>query len=583
MIGVPYCGMRVKWLPLFYLGLALFLFTSTQSVKSQSVVEIPTDIKKEILKDVAIGEEFEKKSDFGQAVFHFNKSANVYWVYGYLDNAIELFQKALTLSERIGNDNGIYVLNTNIGLISVDKGENEKALKHFANATATARKLGRKNDVASSLLNQTNICYETNLINEALVFLNEAHAIAQELNDIRLLRNAYSLYTKVYDKLGNREESAKYFELFAAITKKIQQEEMKRKEEEANRLVSQVTSKIIEVEAEKQATQKELEEKQQFLEQAEQESRERLMQIELLSKERELQQAIISRHKLIQNIYIGIIIVILGFAALIFFFYSEKKKANRLVEQKNAEISRQNVEIQEQAEKLKELNQLKDKLFSIISHDLRSPLGSLLTLLSVTKEGYFTEEGFKNVIEDLSKNVGYTYELLENLLKWAQSQLQGTKLNPSVFNLIDATKNKLNIYSEQAVSKGITLQNLINDDISVYADRDMIELVLRNLIANAIKFSNDGSTVSVSAKQKDDWVEVCVADSGQGITPENLKKLFGKELFTTVGTRKEKGSGLGLVLCKDFITLNGGKIWASSTLGKGSKFFFTLPIKGPGF
>ena len=135
MIGVPYCGMRVKWLPLFYLGLALFLFTSTQSVKSQSVVEIPTDIKKEILKDVAIGEEFEKKSDFGQAVFHFNKSANVYWVYGYLDNAIELFQKALTLSERIGNDNGIYVLNTNIGLISVDKGENEKALKHFANAT----------------------------------------------------------------------------------------------------------------------------------------------------------------------------------------------------------------------------------------------------------------------------------------------------------------------------------------------------------------------------------------------------------------------------------------------------------------
>jgi len=398
-----------------------------------------------------------------------------------------------------------------------------------------------------------------------------------------LLRNAYSLYTKVYDKLGNREESAKYFELFAAITKKIQQEEMKRKEEEANRLVSQVTSKIIEVEAEKQATQKELEEKQQFLEQAEQESRERLMQIELLSKERELQQAIISRHKLIQNIYIGIIIVILGFAALIFFFYSEKKKANRLLEQKNAEISRQNVEIQEQAEKLKELNQLKDKLFSIISHDLRSPLGSLLTLLSVTKEGYFTEEGFKNVIEDLSKNVGYTYELLENLLKWAQSQLQGTKLNPSVFNLIDATKNKLNIYSEQAVSKGITLQNLINDDISVYADRDMIELVLRNLIANAIKFSNDGSTVSVSAKQKDDWVEVCVADSGQGITPENLKKLFGKELFTTVGTRKEKGSGLGLVLCKDFITLNGGKIWASSTLGKGSKFFFTLPIKGPGF
>jgi signal transduction histidine kinase len=566
--------------------LLILCFSIFVPVSAQKVVDMPPDIQKEIQGDIAIGEEFEKKSDFNQAAFLYNKSANVYWVYGHLESAVGLFQKALNMSERIGNLNGIYVLNTNIGLIHTDLGQNEKALDNFIKATETARKLGRKHDIASSLLNQTNICFEENLLNEALNKLNEAHPIAQELNDIRLLRNAYSLYTKVYDKMGEREESAKYFELFAAVTRKIQQDEMQRKEEEAKNMVSQVTSKILEVEAEKQATKKELQErdielveKQKYLEQAEQESRERLMQIELLSKERELQQAIISRQKLIQNIYIGIIVTILGFTAMIFYFYHEKRKANALLQLKNTEISRQNSEIQEQAQKLRELNQLKDKLFSIISHDLRSPLGSLYTLLTLTKEGYFTEEGFKGVIDELSKNVGYTSELLENLLKWAQSQMQGTKINPNNFNLIEATNSKLEFYAEQAKAKGITLKNLIDDGISVYADRDMIELVLRNLIANAIKFSDNGSTVAVSAKQKMEEIEICVSDTGQGIPPENMKKLFGKEIFTTNGTLHEKGTGLGLILCKDFITLNGGRIWANSTVGKGSKFFFTLPAK----
>jgi signal transduction histidine kinase len=175
--------------------------------------------------------------------------------------------------------------------------------------------------------------------------------------------------------------------------------------------------------------------------------------------------------------------------------------------------------------------------------------------------------------------VGYTSELLENLLKWAQSQMQGTKINPNDFNLIEATNSKLEFYAEQAKAKGITLKNLIDNGITVYADRDMIELVLRNLIANAIKFSNNGSTVSVSAIQKIEEVEICVSDTGLGIPPENMEKLFGKEIFTTNGTLHEKGTGLGLILCKDFITLNGGKIWAKSNHGKGSKFFFTLPAK----
>lgn len=553
---------------------------------AQSIVEIPEELREEIQNDFLEGEEHEKKSDFNQSAFYYNKSASTYWAYGHLSPAADLFQKAMLMSEKLGNLNGIYVISTNLGLIHTDLNQYDLALKSFSTATSTARKLERNHDIASSLVNQANVCYEIDSLTEAIDYLNLAHAIAQEISEIKLLRNTYSLFSRIYDKLGQREESAKYFDLFAAVTRKIQQDEMLRKEEEAKNLVSQATTRVLQVESQKQATEQELverdmelKEKQMFLEQAEKESRERQMQIELLSKERELQQAIIHHQYQMRWVYIGIIISILGIAALIFYFYHEKRKANILLQHKNTEISRQNVEIQAQAQKLRELNQLKDKLFSIISHDLRSPLGSLFTLLNLTKEGYFTEEGFKKVVDELSKNVGYTSALLENLLKWAQSQLHGAKINPTIFKLSQLAEEKLKLYAKQASDKGIVVSNLIDPKVLVFADSDMIELVFRNLIANAIKYSNKGSNVTISASNSNGNVLVCIADTGLGIPPENMGKLFGKEIFTTYGTSHEKGTGLGLILCKDFVSINGGEIWANSTVGKAASSTLQYPSR----
>lgn len=565
------------------------IFASTMLVIPLSVVAqlqvMPQDQRSLAEKDTQLGLEHQEKNDFNQATFYYSKAANTYWVYGQLDKSIELFTKALTMSEKLGNKNAIFVLNTNLGLIYTDLGRYEQALSNFKSSTDIARSLGRTQDVAGSLLNQANIFYETDKLSEALKVLNEAHTLAQGLNEDRMLRNIYSIYTKVYDKMGNREESTRYFDLFAAITRRIQQEEVQRKEEEAQRMVSRATTRVREVEEEKKATEQELlirdlelVQKQKVLEEAERESRERLMQIDRLNKERELQQALISHQRQMQKVYIAIIVMVLLFSAYILYNYYEKKKANLLLQQKNDEISRQNVEIQEQAQQLSELNNLKDKLFSIISHDLRSPLGSLVTLLNLTQQGYFTEEGFKEVIDELSKNVGYTSELLENLLKWAQSQMQGLKVTPSYFKLHEVAESKFALYSEQAQNKGITLSNMINDDIMAYADSAMIELVFRNLIANAIKFCDSGSTIMASASILNDNVLVSVTDTGTGISPENLEKLFGREIFSTRGTSNEKGTGLGLLLCKDFVNLNGGTIWAKSVHGVGSEFFFTIPL-----
>jgi signal transduction histidine kinase len=377
--------------------------------------------------------------------------------------------------------------------------------------------------------------------------------------------------------MGNRTESTNYFNLYTAISKKIQDEELKRREADANRIVMQAESKVTIVEAEKKATEKELAEKdielftkQRILEKAQQEAKEREMEIELLSAQSKLQTAEISRQKLMRNIYIFIIFAAVIIAGLMYYNYNEKKKANILLQNKNFEI-------RAQAEELEKLNSLKDKLFSIISHDLRSPIASLITLINLTEQGYLKEDGFKNVISELSKNVGYTSSLLENLLRWSQSQLKGTAVNTAIFNISEIISERFELLKNQAEAKSVSISFSIDSSINAFADKDMIELVLRNLTSNAIKFCNPYDKIEISAKHKNSSLEFCVADSGIGISPDVMNNLFGLNMYTSRGTQNEKGTGLGLILCKDFVELNGGHIWAESTLGKGSKFFFTIP------
>ena len=533
-----------------------------------------------VQQDVQLAKDNEAKSDFNQASHYYHKAATSYWASNDLENATRYFIKAIDMAKAIGNQNAIYLLNTNLGLIYTDAGNLSEAYNRFSDAADAALSMNRKTDYTSSLINVANVKYEDKKYDAALKVLTKAEENAKELNDSKLLRNIYSVFTKVCDKLNNREESARYFDLFSAITLKIQQEALQKKETETQQIVSQATTRVKQVEAEKQATEKELVErdielvqKQQILDISEQTSREQLMQIDLLNKERELQEETIKHQKQMRNVYFGIIILILLISAYIYYNYSEKKKANQLLQQKNTEI-------QEQAQQLRELNQLKDRLFSIISHDLRSPLGSLVTLLKLTQEGFFTEEGFKDVIDELSKNVGYTSELLENLLSWAQSQMQGLKVRPSSFQISSIVDQKFALYQEQALSKGIRLKNLLEPNVTVFADSAMVDLVLRNLIANAIKFCKQGDEVSVSSIEDENQLQISVLDTGLGISPANLQKLFGKEIFTTKGTLNERGSGLGLMLCKDFVALNSGTIWAKSVEGMGSEFFFTLPKFG---
>lgn len=537
-----------------------------------------------IEQDVAAAQQYAIENELSQAISYFDKAANAYWQLGMLPQAAAQFENGLKCADNLGNQNAQYIFNNSLGLIYLETGMLDKALSAFQNSTRIAQTLGRRHEVAGSYLNQANIYIEQKQYAKALNALDEAQALAKEDQDLKLLRNIYHAYIGVYDKQGNMEQSSMYFALMSAITKKIQQQEEKERESAVKQIVAEATSRVKTIEAEKQATEielqqkgEELTQKQQILEETEKESNERLMRISLLDKERELQQTIIKNQEQKRKLYIGSIILILAFSSYLTYSMIQKRRANRLLSQKNIEITEQNHEIQLQAEQLRNLNNLKDKLFSIISHDLRSPLGSLVSMLNLNRQGYLSQDEFQTIINDLSKNVAYTSELLENLLNWAQSQMQGLQVNPKPFLLKPIVQTKIDLYTEQAQKKGIELRNLIEDNMEVYADHSMVELTLRNLIGNAIKFCNTGDSITVMASDQNDYILVSVSDTGIGMSQDKVKRLFGNEIVTTRGTADEKGSGLGLMLCKEFINLNNGEIWVKSIEGVGTDFLFTIP------
>jgi signal transduction histidine kinase len=222
-------------------------------------------------------------------------------------------------------------------------------------------------------------------------------------------------------------------------------------------------------------------------------------------------------------------------------------------------------------------NQQKDKLFSIIAHDLRGPLNSLKGLLDFLKENRLTDAEIRGMMDELRRNVDYSSELVGNLLFWASSQLNGIVVSPICLSLRQVVDDILPLYTKQAGEKNIILKNEIGEALTAYADKDMTQVVLRNLISNAIKFCRKGDTITISGRRTREGVEVCVADTGTGIKEDILTKIRRKESITTYGTAREKGTGLGMLLCREFTEANGGKFRIDSEWGKGSWFYFTIP------
>lgn len=285
-------------------------------------------------------------------------------------------------------------------------------------------------------------------------------------------------------------------------------------------------------------------------------------------------------------------IVLLGMIVIGIFLYKnirQKHQANReLIFQKehikmqNNQLARLNEEILLQKEEQIKLNAFKNKLFSIISHDLRNPLASLKGAILLFKTHLLTASEQDNLIDKLSNDLQSTSYLLDNLLNWTRSQMQGLKISSQMVVLYELVQENIELLTSQAQLKNIHLENQIPKNITAFADVEMVKILIRNLLHNAVKYSFPKGVVLISAyvSEEKQYVIVYVKDNGRGMSKEEMSKLFGSTHFSKHGTANEKGSGLGLLLSKEFVEKNGGELWVESVENGGSIFSFSLPYKG---
>lgn len=245
------------------------------------------------------------------------------------------------------------------------------------------------------------------------------------------------------------------------------------------------------------------------------------------------------------------------------------------------ELKKAETEIKLKNEKLLKANSEKDKFFSIIAHDLKSPFSSIIGFSDLLIEQISTKDysGIDKYAEIIQQSANSAMDLLMNLMEWAQSQTGRMEFNPEYFELAELINNTQLLLIGASEQKSISLSKIVHSKALVLADKKMISTVLRNLISNAIKFTHPKGKISISVEEMEDELLVSVSDNGIGISKEDSKKLFKiDESYSTPGTKNEKGTGLGLILCKEFVEKHSGKIWVESEVGKGSTFKFSLPL-----
>ena len=283
--------------------------------------------------------------------------------------------------------------------------------------------------------------------------------------------------------------------------------------------------------------------------------------------------------------------------AIVFIFYGLYlvKNENTIYQlsilDKNKDLQQKNVQIQMQSEKIQkdasllekqtgeltELNALKNKLFSIISHDLKAPLYALRNFFSEVQQNRMPASELRKMIPAVVNDLTYTTSLMDNLLQWSKTQMQSEAVYPQRVDIAKSIQETLQLLRRQSETKRILIESDSKEGVFGFMDKDMLNLVLRNLISNAIKFTPENGNIKIGVNENCTLVEVYVQDTGTGITPEAIKKINGNDFYSTKGTASESGTGLGLKLCKEFMARNGGQLYIESKPGEGSTFSFSLP------
>ncbi len=478
----------------------------------------------------------------------YNNLGNTYNAMGKIEEALSHFNRSLKLGRQLEDKSSLAYNHKNIGVIYLKRKEYNRALDSFLKSAELFGDIGEKEGLAEALTG-VGMAYRGKGENKkALDFMTRGLNTATEIDALSSINLATGELSRLYAQLGQYKQAYKYSLLF---------------KEKSDALLNEGTvQKMTQLEMQYQFDKKQ---KQQALEQ----------------KKKELvQETEIKKQRFLRHIYFSAFLFMFILAVVIYRGFRMKKRTNRILAKQQDEIVKQSIELELANRGLHELNATKDKFFSIIAHDLKNPFSSLLGLLAMLVSEYdnLDKEEIKELLESLHKSSGITYALLENLLHWSRSQTGKYQMNPRILVLREAVENSFQLLKHHAESKGIRLENGIGEEVSVYADEHMLQTVFRNIISNAVKFTPRGGLVRAMAQKCNGMVEAEVRDTGVGIDEENIDKLFRIDTHHVGrGTADEQGTGLGLILCKEFVRKNGGDIKVQSERGKGSAFIFSFP------
>jgi two-component system, sensor histidine kinase and response regulator len=261
-------------------------------------------------------------------------------------------------------------------------------------------------------------------------------------------------------------------------------------------------------------------------------------------------------------------------------FFLNSKKKNNLLSEKNLELERKNNQLKESEQQLKKLNATKARLFSIIAHDLRSSMNVILGFSEIiaNKQNALSQSELNKYTLIINQTANKVYLMMENLLEWSRTQGETIRFKPAVFDLYSNAANVITLLEIKAYQKNVELKLLIPKPCLVNADITMVGSILRNLLDNALKFTPSGGQIELFAKKYNGMVEIWISDTGIGMEAEELQNLFqGESHSSKDGTDHEKGSGLGLFICRDFVEMHGGHIWAEKRNGSGTIIKFRIP------
>lgn len=486
------------------------------------------EAQKYLRESIAISE---KQNFYNTLLRAHHNLANAERGLGNFDKAENLYKEAWKLHEKIRPDNPPIQLLYNMGLMHLDKSELDEAEDHFQESLEHAKKRGVPAGLFYNFVGLGDVALARGKLSVSTDFYDKGFEIAKKLDSPPFRIMASEKLYEAYKKDGNFRQALKFHELAKEVSDSLK--EAQKKEQLA----------LAEAELGLRQQQK----------------------INQLLQERQEQQEtrIQTQNWLIIAFSIGFIVILVS----LYLLYQSNIKRRRI-----------NEELEQQQNKLEEMNSVKDKMLAIIAHDLRSPMASMQGMLDLVEEGDLTKSEIGEIASELKLSISQNISMMDNLLIWAREQMSGLELNIQAVNAWEVVNEVYTNFEFQASAKGINLENKVAKDLKVTTDLNLLKIIIRNLISNSIKFSQEGDEVIVRSRNEDNEKIIFeVADTGIGISKDEQEKLFNWESKSRSGTQNEKGSGLGLQLCKEFVEKLGGDINFESTEGEGTIFQFSLP------